>query len=115
MAYICTTGDMRTRITFQQPTIVADAGGAQATTWANVSTNPTVWARWVYAHGQEAVQSEALQNVQRAIVTVRYRTDILPSWQVLMDSLAWKIISIDFVQDRNHWVELVVERAKGTV
>jgi SPP1 family predicted phage head-tail adaptor len=106
--------DMRTRVTFQVPTISKDAGGAQVETWANVTSNPTVWARWTNAHGQEAVQNEALKSSQRAAVVVRYRTDILTTWQVLKDSEAWQIISIDEVQDRNRWVELVVERVKGT-
>lgn len=107
--------ELRTRITFQSPTVNKDAGGAQSETWANVTTNPTVWAKWVNAHGQESVQSEALKSVQRATVTVRHRTDILTTWQVLKDSEAWKVISIDRVRGENRWVELVVERAKGTV
>lgn len=113
--YIVNPGEMRTRITFQQPTVNKDAGGAQSETWANVTTNPTVWARWVNAHGNESVQSEALKAVQRATVTVRHRTDILTTWQVLKDSEAWRIISIDRARGENRWVELVVERAKGTV
>jgi SPP1 family predicted phage head-tail adaptor len=107
--------DMRTRITFQSPTVSTDAGAAQSNTYANVSTNPTVWARWVNAHGVEAVTSEALESVQRATVTVRYRTDIKSTWQILKDGEAWKIISVDEVQDRNRWIELIVERIKGSV
>jgi SPP1 family predicted phage head-tail adaptor len=107
-------GDLRTRITFQSPTISADAGGAQTEAYANVDPNPTVWARWINAHGQE-VNSNALRSVQQATVTVRYRSDILSTWQILKDSEAWKIISVDPVQDRNRWVEMLVERAKGTV
>jgi len=108
-------GEMRTRITFQSPTIVTDAGGAQSETYANVSTNPTVWAKWVNDHGQESVSSEADKSIQRATVTVRHRTDILETWQVLNNNEAWKIISKDPVQGRNRWVVLRVERAKGTV
>jgi SPP1 family predicted phage head-tail adaptor len=107
--------DLRTRVTFQQPTTTKDPGGAQVHGFANVATNPTVWARWINSHGQEAVQSEALKSVQRATVTVRYRSDILPTWQLLKDDEAWKIISVDQVRDRNRWIELIVERAKGTV
>lgn len=106
--------DLRTRITFQVPTLVKDAGGAQVPGFANVSTNPTVWARWINAHGQEVEQSEALKSVQRATVTVRYRSDVLPTWQVIKDEEAWQIVSVDAVRDRNRWIEMVVERAKGT-
>ena len=113
--YTVAIADLRTRITFQQPTISQDTGGAQVTTWANVGTTPTMWARWVNVHGVEAVTSDALQTVQRATVTVRHRTDIVPTWQVLKDGEAWQILSVDLVQGQNRWVEMVVERAKGTV
>jgi SPP1 family predicted phage head-tail adaptor len=111
-----TIADLRTRITLQQPTITTDAGAAQVPSWANVASNPTVWARWINAHGQEAVTSDALKSAQRATVTVRYRSDILTTWAVKKaDNTLWQIISVDHVQGRNRWTELVVERVKGTV
>ncbi len=114
--YSINNGEMRTQITLQSPTITQDAGAAQSTSYTNVSPNPTVWARWVNAHGQEAViPSEALKSVQRATVTIRHRSDIKETWRVLKNSEAWQIISIDPVRDQRHWIELVVERAKGSV
>lgn len=115
MSYTINPGEMRTLITLQSPTITEDAGGAQSPAYANVSPNPTVYARWVNAHGQEAVNSDAVKSVQRAVVTIRHRTDIKETWQVLKDSEAWQIISIDPVRDQRRFVELVVERAKGSV
>jgi len=113
--YQMSAGELRTRITFQEPTLTMDAGGAQKPSWANVSTNPTVWARWVNAHGPEVVTGEALKSSQRAVITIRHRTDVLTTWSVLKDGAAWQIISMDAVQERSHWLELVVERVKGTV
>jgi SPP1 family predicted phage head-tail adaptor len=112
--YSVRLSDLRTRITLQEPVITNDAGGAQVAGWRNAA-NPIVWARWIMVHGQEAVQSEALKTSQRATVTIRYRADILESWQVLKDGVPWQIISIDPVQDRNAWTEMVVERVKGSV
>lgn len=109
--------DLNTRITFQSPTIATDAGGAQSVSWANVSSVPTVWARWVNAHGNEVIASEAVQSAQRATVTVRHRTDIKESWRILRvsDTTYWQVISIDAIRGQNRWVEMVVERAKGTL
>jgi SPP1 family predicted phage head-tail adaptor len=112
--YTVKLSDLRTRITLQEPVITTDAGAAQVAGWRN-SANPIVWARWINAHGQEVVSSDALNFSQRAVVTIRYRADILTTWQVLKDGVAWQIISIDQVQDRNAWTELVVERVKGSV
>jgi SPP1 family predicted phage head-tail adaptor len=107
--------DLRTRITFQEPTIAKDAGGAQKTTYANIGTNPTVWAQWINDHGQEVITSEAQKSVQSATVRIRHRTDIVETWRVLKGNEAWRIFSIDPVQGRNRWVELRVERVKATV
>ena len=108
-------GDMRDRVTFQSPTISKTTGGAQTEAYVNVTTNPTVWALVVYDHGQTVVTNEAEKSVQRATVTVRYRSDVLPTWQVLIDDAAWKIFSIDHVRGRNRWTVLRVERVTGTV
>jgi SPP1 family predicted phage head-tail adaptor len=112
--FVVNAGELRTPITFQQPTIVKDPGGAQKKTYANVPTNPTVRAKWVNDHGQESVASDAQVSIQRATVTVRHRSDILETWQVLKNGEAWKILSVDPVQGRNRWVVLRVERVKGT-
>ena len=106
---------LRTRITFQSPTISADAGGAQKTTYANVGTTPNVWAQWINDHGQESIAGGAEVSIQRATVRVRHRTDIVTTWRVLKDSEPWLILSIDLVQDKHRWVDLRVERVKATV
>lgn len=110
-----TISDLRTRITFQEPTITKDPGGAQKTTYANVGTNPTVWAQWINDHGQELVSSDAQKLVQNATVRIRHRSDIAETWRVMKGGEVWQIFSIDLVQGRNRWVELRVERVKATV
>jgi len=113
--YVVNAGDLRTPITFQEPTIVTDAGAAQSETYANVATNPTVLCRWINDHGAEAVQSEAVRSTQRATVTVRHRSDLQTTWRILKDTEVWKIFSIDAVQDRRRYVELRVEQVKGSL
>ena len=106
--------NLRTRITFQQPTVSTDAGGAQSPAWTDVESHPTVWAHWVNAHGQENVQN-AVKSVRRATVTIRHRDDVRTTWAVVRGTERWDIISIDAVQDQRRWIELVVERAEGSV
>jgi SPP1 family predicted phage head-tail adaptor len=107
--------DLRDRVTFQSPTISKTSGGAQTEAYANVGTNPTVWALVVYDHGQEVVANDAEKSVQRATVTIRHRSDVLATWQILIDGAAWKIFSVDHVRGRNRWTVLRVERVIGTV
>ena len=113
--YSVNAGDLQTLITFQTPTINKDGGGAQVGPWTNVSTNPTVWASWVNEHRVKGVISDAMISTQRAIVTRRSRGDVQPSWRIVKDGEYWQILSIDQVQDRKRWTELIVERVKGTV
>lgn len=107
--------DLRDRITFQSPTITKKDSGAQVEAYANIATNPTVWAQWVNDHGQEVVTSDAEKSEQRATVTIRYRSDVSETWRVVKDEEAWKIFSIDHVRGRNRWTVMRVERVKGTV
>jgi head-tail adaptor len=108
--------DLNTRITFQSPTITQGGDGAQVPSWATISTTPTVWSKWVYDHGTELAQ-DANKSIERATVTVRYRSDIKPSYAVLDASGArWQLISApENVQNQNRWTVFRVERVKGTV
>lgn len=115
--YLASAGELRTRITFQSPTLTQGNEGAQVPAWATISTNPTVWSRWVHDHGQELAQGDAGKSIERATVTIRYRSDIKPSYAVLDPSGArWQLISApENVQNENRWLVFRVERVKGTV
>lgn len=112
MTHAIEIAELRTRITLRSPTQTLASDGAQQTSYADVAT---VWAKRVNAHGQEAVGSDALRSVQRATLTIRHYPGILPSWRVQMDEAEWDIVSLDNITDRNQWVELVVERTKGSL
>lgn len=105
-------GELRTRVTFYTVKIVKDAGGAQKNDWEFLDT---VSVKWVNAHGQEAVQNNALKSTQRATVTRRYNPHVTPSTSLLLGSERWQVVSVDDIQNRHEYMELIVERAKGTV
>lgn len=109
--------DLRTRITFQQPTVSKDSSGAQTESYANVATNPTVWAQIVWDHGQNVVvATDAERSELRGTVTIRHRADLSDKWQVLVNSVAYKIISPpDHVRGQNRWTVFRIERIEGTV
>jgi SPP1 family predicted phage head-tail adaptor len=109
--------DLRYRITFQSPTINKAASGAQTESYANIATNPTVWAQIVWDHGQNVVvATDAERSEQRGTVTIRYRSDVSDKWQVLVDGNAYKIISPpDHVRGLNRWTVFRIERIEGTV
>jgi SPP1 family predicted phage head-tail adaptor len=108
--------DLRTQITLLTPTISTDAGKAQKVTYADFTVNPTVWARIIFAHGQESVSSDASKNVQRLTVTIRYRSDVDATHAMRMNGEVWKFIGTpDNIQMRNRWLDIQAELVKGTV
>ena len=115
--YTVQAGELRTIIVFQEPTVAQGSDGAQTPVWANITHDPIVRARWINAHGNEMLNSGIVKSIQRATVTVRYRGDILATWRILNvdDSTYWQILSVDQVQGRKRWTEMVVERTKGTL
>ena len=105
-------GELRTKVQFDTPTFVTDAGGAQSVTWAKLDEP---YVKWINAHGQEAVNSDAFKTTRRATVTRRYSASVTETTSILKDGERWQVISIDDIQNRHEYMELVVESVKGTV
>ncbi len=100
-------GEMRTTVTMQQRQMVQDVGGHLSPQWTTVAT---VKAKWVNAHGAEAVQAAALGHEQAATVTVRFLPGMDATWSLLMDGQRYAIVSVDNVLDRDQLLELKVRR-----
>jgi len=105
-------GELRTPVTIQNPTVSKDAGGAQSTTWSDAAA---IFAKWINAHGPEAATSDALKAVKRAVVTIRYLASVSEKSAVVKEGERWQVISMDDIQNRHEYIELVVELAKATV
>ena len=76
-------GQLRHRITFRRQTNTKNTTtGGITRSWGDIPTAPAVWADVVGLNGREAVMGSVLQGVNHYQITVRYRTDILPSDQI---------------------------------
>lgn len=104
-------GDLRTLVTLQSPTINKDAGGAPKSAW---STQAQVYAKWVNAHGSEAVLSESLHASRPVTATIRYFAGLNASWAVLKGSDLYQVISVDDIRDRHEYMELKLQIVKGS-
>jgi len=72
------SGTLRERVTIQAATVSQDAYGEPIATWANLATNPTVWASVGSRAGGERFISggeQIMANVSHT-VRLRYRTDV---------------------------------------
>lgn len=106
-------GDLRTKVLFQNPVLSKDAGGAQYPTTYTDLDSPLV--KWINAHGAEVVTSDATRAVRRATVTRRYHPEVSELSSLVKDGVRWQVISVDDIQERHEYMELVVETVKGTV
>lgn len=109
---ITNPGELRTPVLFQNPTVSKDAGGAQTIAWADLDT---AYVKIVNAHGPEAVTSDALKSVQRSVWTRRYHASVTPLTSGVLNGQRWQVISVDDIQNRHEYMELVMELAKPTV
>ena len=72
------SGTLRERVTIQAATVSQDSYGEPIETWANLATNPTVWASvGSRASGERFISGgEQIQATVSHTVTIRYRTDV---------------------------------------
>ena len=59
--------------------------------------------------------SEALKAVKRATVLIRYQTGVSERTSIVKDGDRWLVVSIDDIQNRHEYIEMVAELAKGSV
>ena len=93
------------KITFQRD-ISAKDSSFTSHDWKDICK---VWSNWVNVHGSEALIADSLQAQRVATVTIRYRKDIDEQCRILKDGIAYSIISIDNIRERNMLLELKVK------
>jgi SPP1 family predicted phage head-tail adaptor len=85
-------GQMSERITFQVRGEGVDALGQASGPWANVATDPTVWASSAFVTGRDVAVAGQYQATLDAKFVVRYRSDIRPTWRVLWNGQPFEIL-----------------------
>lgn len=102
-------GKLRERITWQSFTVSQDAGGEPIKTWANLASNPTVWANVQtqpsgerFVSGGEQVQAELVQRV-----TIRYRTDLTVQMRGLWGSRTLLVENVFDPNSQRQWLVLM--------
>lgn len=83
--------EMNEQVTIQAETRTANGQGGYTTSWANVATDPTVWARVIGLSGDEALQAGIQRAVQQWRVHIRLRTDVTPKHRLLWSGLTLNV------------------------
>lgn len=101
-------GALRERVTLQSATEASDGAGGQTLTWANVATDPVVWARVEPTEGREKFAAMQIQGRYTHRVTLRYRTDLTLKLRVVWGSIYLNVRSIQ-QHEKREWTALLCE------
>jgi SPP1 family predicted phage head-tail adaptor len=69
-------GKLDQRITFQRRTGASDGAGGTVYSWADLTSNPTVWANVLTARLGEATEEGRMNATALVVFTIRNRQDI---------------------------------------
>jgi SPP1 family predicted phage head-tail adaptor len=88
-----TTGELKHRCTFRIPVHTKGSDGKETTTYVSPPT-PIVWCAIEPQSGRpEFVQAQQINARAEILVRIRYRRDIKPSWQVVIDGNTYEIVA----------------------
>lgn len=102
-------GALRRRVTLQRPVEAQDGTGQPVVTWTAVDT---VWANVRPLQGRELFTAQAVHAKLTTEVTIRYRSDVLSTWRVVVGSQTYELVQdpID-MDDRRKYLLLLCEEA----
>jgi len=86
-------GKRNQRITFQQRASGSDALGQEAVNWADLATQPTVWAMAKPVRGSEYFAAGQMQARADVVFNIRYRADVTELLRVLWNGEPYEITS----------------------
>lgn len=96
-------------ITIQSFTKAVDAFHQPIETWANLDTNPTVWAERRDLRGREYFQAQQVNAEVTAIYRLRWRGDLTTQMRIVDSGVTYEIVSPPIEIGRREGLELMVK------
>ena len=103
-------GDMRRRVSLQAATDALDDYGQAIRTW---STYATVWASVVSTPGSEPQSALMQSSVTTYTVTMRYRTDVLPTHRMIYGDITLNIVGLSTVEGVNKHLRIMAMQVES--
>lgn len=116
MSKYANPGELRTPVRFCRVVRERDSEGIPFEREENVfGEGKTIHVKWVNAHGNEVFSAMTLQINEPAAITCRYSPLIRSDLIVYRDNdpEPYEVISVDNVEQRNHWMEIKVKRREA--
>lgn len=103
-------GRLDQQITIQTYTTASDGAGGRIKTWANLSTDPTVWARVQSKGGAERREADRMEATGRYVFTIRNRTDLTEKMRIVWSGENYNIRAIQREGGRMNYLTIIAER-----
>lgn len=97
-------GRLDQRVTLQQRASGVDVLGQESTTWETVAI---VWANVEQIRGREFFAASQMQSETAARITIRYRTDVVPTMRAVWRDQAHDITAVIDPGSRKETLELM--------
>ena len=110
MPYVTVVGDLRRRVALQAPTDSIDSYGQAIRTWA---TYATVWASVVSTPGSEPQSALMQSSVTTYTITMRYRTDVLPTHRMIYGAITLNIVGLSTVEGVNKHLKITAVQVES--
>ncbi len=103
-------GDLRRRVALQAATDALDDYGQAIRTWA---TYATVWASVLSTPGSEPQSALMQSSVTTYTVTIRYRTDVLPTHRMIYGDITLNIVGLSTVEGVNKHLKIMAMQVES--
>lgn len=91
-------GRLDRQVTIQTPTVAQDSTGSTVTTWANLTTDATPWARLERTRGGEDFKTGHVEQAERTLTfVIRHRTDLNEEMRIVYEGQNWDIELIETI------------------
>jgi SPP1 family predicted phage head-tail adaptor len=101
---------MRRRVSLQAATDALDDYGQAIRTWA---TYATVWASVVSTPGSEPQSALMQSSVTTYTITMRYRTDVLPTHRMIYGDITLNIVGLSTVEGVNKHLRIMAMQVES--
>jgi len=103
-------GRLNKRVTLQQPTRVQSLSGQVSNTWSDIAT---VWAAVEPLKGKDLWQSQQVQSLVTATITIRYRTDVDDKWRIKFRGRFFNIGQKIDIEEKHEYLQLLCIEAQA--
>lgn len=111
MGRVVRAGELDQRITFQAVTKTPDGGGGTTEAWADIATDPTVWADPQPLYGKEGVEDGARNATGAWLFKIRNRQDVDETHRIMWNGEPYNISRI--MRRGSRELYLTIEAVRG--